>query len=142
MRLEQVYTGMAHYHPDRTIGAHRLFVAVSCYIEDLPNPFWGLLDPAAEWCVLPADAVSALGIGLQPKGGTTRLSSRLGVFEGHLERLRLRFPADAGQDWEIEATCFVSPDWPGPMVIGWKGCLEWMRFALDPGEDAFYFGAL
>jgi hypothetical protein len=43
---------------------------------------------------------------------------------------------------ETEATFFVSPDWPGPMVIGWKGCLEWIRFALDPGEDAIYFGEL
>jgi hypothetical protein len=109
MRLEQVYTGKAYYHPDRTIGPHRLFVAVSCYIEELPNPAWGLLDPAAEWCVLPADAVSALGIDFASTGVTSHLSSRFGVFEGLLERLSLRFPADAGEEFELEATCFISP---------------------------------
>ena len=42
----------------------------------------------------------------------------------------------------MDATWFVAPDWPGPSVIGWRGCLERMRFALDPGEEAFYFSEL
>jgi hypothetical protein len=44
----------------------------------------------------------------------------------------------------IEATWFISPDWPGPLVLGWKGCLERLRFALDPTpeEEWFYFGPI
>jgi hypothetical protein len=43
---------------------------------------------------------------------------------------------------EVDASCFVSQDWPGPLIIGWKGCLERSRFALDPGEDTFLFAEL
>ncbi|MBI4531612.1 MAG: hypothetical protein HY709_08815, partial [Candidatus Latescibacteria bacterium] len=48
--------------------------------------------------------------------------------------------AEEGENVEVEATWFISPDWPGPIVIGWKGCLERLRFAVDPSEDTFYFG--
>jgi hypothetical protein len=43
---------------------------------------------------------------------------------------------------EVDATWFIASDWPGPMVIGWRGCLERMRFALDPGHDTFFFDEL
>jgi len=52
----------------------------------------------------------------------------------------MRFRATEGQPLLVEATWFVSPDWPGPLVLGWKGCLERFRFALDPNEERFYFG--
>lgn len=42
----------------------------------------------------------------------------------------------------IEATCFTSPDWLGPNVLGWKGCLERLRFAVDPGDESFFVGRL
>lgn len=47
-----------------------------------------------------------------------------------------------GKSMTVEATCFVSAAWPGPLVIGWKGCLERMRFALDPDDEFFYFAGL
>jgi hypothetical protein len=64
------------------------------------------------------------------------------VLSGRLERVPLSFVADIGVPLDVEASCFVSEEWPGPMVIGWKGCLDWIRFALDPSEDAFYFAEL
>jgi hypothetical protein len=64
------------------------------------------------------------------------------VYTGKLERVGLRLVADEGDTLEVEASCFVSQDWAGPMVIGWKGCLEWIRFALDPSENALYFAEL
>jgi hypothetical protein len=27
-------------------------------------------------------------------------------------------------------------------VLGWKGCLERIRWAIDPAEEIFYFGSL
>ena len=42
----------------------------------------------------------------------------------------------------VAGTWFVSEDWPGPNVLGWKGCLERMRFALDPSDESFYFAEL
>jgi hypothetical protein len=61
---------------------------------------------------------------------------------GRLERLRLRFCAEEGSEVEIEASCFVSADWTGPMVIGWKGGLERVKVALDPSDNSFYFAEL
>jgi hypothetical protein len=68
------------------------------------------------------------------------LSTRFGLFHGRLERVRVRFDATEGDALEQESTCFVSADWPGPLVIGWRGCLERMRFGFDSTEEAFYFG--
>lgn len=73
---------------------------------------------------------------------TVRLSTRFGIISGWTERIPLLLPAEAGDDAEIDATWFISEDWLGPLVIGWKGCLERIRFALDPAEDSFYFAGL
>ena len=53
--------------------------------------------------------------------------------------MSLTFAASEGQPLTIQATCFVSTEWPGPMVIGWKGCLERMRFGFDTTAELFYF---
>jgi hypothetical protein len=67
---------------------------------------------------------------------------------GNLYRLGLKFPAEIGEVLEIEVTAFV-PDreWEDvwgdlPSFIGMGGCLERIRFAIDPGSDTFYFGPL
>jgi len=50
---------------------------------------------------------------------------------------QLRF--DGGQrPWSIGAA-----SWPGPTVLGYRGLLERVRFALDPGTGGppmFFFG--
>ncbi len=47
-----------------------------------------------------------------------------------------------GYSLEIDSPCFISDEWQGPPVIGWKGCLGRIRFAIDPSKDRFYFSAL
>lgn len=65
---------------------------------------------------------------------------------GSLHRLQISFPAEEGEDLQIDATLFVpTVDWEEgwgdlPCFIGMVGCLERMRFAVDPGRDQFYFG--
>jgi len=59
-----------------------------------------------------------------------------------LERLPLTLVAEDGAELPVDATWFLSEDWPGPMVIGWKGGLERMKFGIDPGDQSFYFGGL
>jgi len=109
-------------------------------VGNLAHPIHALLDTASEWCVLPAAIVQTMGYDGEPYA--IHLHSRLGTFAGRLERASVRLPALAGDTVEVEATWFVSNEWPGPMVIGWKGCLERLRFALDPSEDALYFASL
>lgn len=74
----------------------------------------------------------------------SRLHTRLSTFAGERVRERLTFSPDAGEIETgeanrvvVEATWFLSVEWPGPLVIGWKGCLERMCFGVDPGEEAF-----
>lgn len=142
MSFRQTFIGKTAYYPDYQEGPHLLVVSILCYVEETPGPFRALLDTGSQWCILPSHAAEDLGIDVDPDPFLQPLLTRFGPIQGRLERVRLTLAADEGVSLEFEATCFVSEDWPGPMVIGWKGGLERFRFALDPGHDLFYFGPL
>jgi hypothetical protein len=139
LNLTQTYTGGTAYYPDYLEGPHHLLVAVVCTLGDLSSPIHALLDTASEWCILPIRLAEDLELDLEPDGITPPLHSRFGQIEGRLERLLLSFLAMEGGTVDVQATCFVSRDWSGPMVIGWKGCLERVPFGLEPSEGIFYF---
>lgn len=67
--------------------------------------------------------------------------------DGSLHRVELIIPAEDGASLHVEATALVpllslgDPTWLFPNYLGWSMCLERMRFALDPQENMFYFGA-
>jgi hypothetical protein len=136
------FTGKASYYSDYEEGPDRLFVAVTCLVADYPDPLRALLDTGSEWCLLPSRVSRAVGYDLTPDDVVPPLLTRFGRIFGQLERIPIQFVAEEGIALQIDATCFLSPDWPGPMVIGWKGGLERIRIALDPGEEAFYFASL
>jgi hypothetical protein len=54
----------------------------------------------------------------------------------------ITIPADEGKSLDVEATAFVSPDWPWPNFIGYQGLLQRIRFAVDPETNLFYFGSI
>lgn len=66
---------------------------------------------------------------------------------GNLHRVNITFFADEGQSVEVEVTAFIPSDtreerWAElPCFLGWQGCLEWLRFAVDPIKEQFYFGS-
>lgn len=134
----QQYDGRAGYRSSETGPTGDLIVAVLCQLSATRGDETALLDTASQWCVLPPDIAADLGISTE-SDGNTRLHTRFGTLSGELIRFPVRFPADEGKPAEVEATWFLSPDWPGPLVIGWTGCLERMRFAFDPREGDFYF---
>ncbi|HKV39787.1 MAG TPA: hypothetical protein VJX67_11290 [Blastocatellia bacterium] len=84
----------------------------------------------------PADALQSLEILIR--------GARIG---GGLHRVELILLATAGASLSIEATAFV-PDARlnfgvnHPSFIGYIGCLERLRFAIDPQTERFYFGRL
>jgi hypothetical protein len=133
------YTGKSPYYSDREEGSTRLLVAVACFVENLPNSVYALLDTASQWCVLPPSVAARLGLDISDGEDTIPLSTRFGTLMGRLERVSLTFDAGEGQPLTLQTTCFVSAGWPGPMVIGWKGCLERIRFGFDTTAEAFYF---
>ena len=96
------------------------------------------MDTTNLWCILPP--AIALTLEYTPDSeGDTRLHTRFGLLTGELVRLPVVFAADEGEPAEVEATWLLSQNWPGPIVIGWSGCLERVRFAFEPRENDFYF---
>jgi hypothetical protein len=138
--VNQSYPGRANYRSNAEEPAGTLLVAVLCRVSGRSVEDLALLDTASPWCILPPSIALALGYPPDPDG-STQLHTRFGLLSGELVRIPVIFPADEGEPAEIEATWFLSSDWPGPLVIGWSGCLERMRFAFDPRENDFYFAA-
>jgi hypothetical protein len=68
------------------------------------------------------------------------------LVHGRLYRLSLTLLADAGEDVTIQTTAFVpepeeADQWGDmPCLLGLYGCLERVRFAVDPRTEQFYFG--
>jgi hypothetical protein len=138
--LTQSYAGRSRFNSDQILERHLLLVSVPCIVSN--HPLDALLDTGSQWCILPASIAAELGFDSQSDSLEAMLSTRFGTLQGRLVRNPVRFPAHVGEAIEVDTTWFVSEDWPGPAVIGWKGCLERIRFALDPTDDSFYFGDL
>lgn len=68
-------------------------------------------------------------------GGGGGGSTRLGSMPGRLQRVLVTLIADEGANAEVDATVFVAPAWTGPVVLGYRGFLERLRFGLDPGKE-------
>lgn len=66
---------------------------------------------------------------------------------GVLYPVRLSLLADdgCGESLDLDVTAFV-PDsgapYDLPTMLGLTGCLERLRFAVDPTDDTFFFGAM
>ncbi len=64
---------------------------------------------------------------------------------GRLRRGTVEVVASEGDGFTIDATVFVADDAPATMpecVLGFFGCLDRLRFAIDPHRQMFYFGQL
>ncbi len=140
-RKGQEFTGgSARFHD--SAGSHlesgsKIFVRFR--VAHLGQEFLGLLDTGATWSILDWELAELAG--LDPNSGQRiRYSGRWGTIEGSVVPCLFRLPADEGKSLDIEGSVFVSPDWRAGNFIGYHGLLERIRFALDPGENRFYFG--
>jgi hypothetical protein len=113
------------------------------YVKILPegveSPVVAQLDTGAPWSILETEIAEAIGV-LDEGGVPTTISSRVGDVSGHLVRIPLTLLADEGSSLGIDATVFVSREWPRGSFLGYSGLLESIRFALDPQANQFYFG--
>jgi len=105
-----------------------------------------IVDTGAPWCVIDPEIARRVGTavraGYEP---AKRLMVRGTLYEGRLLRMGISLEAEQGDSLEIDATVFVpmlspSDPWPHPNFVGLDGFLNRIRFAVDPGENAFYFG--
>lgn len=129
-------------------GTHRYFVGVRCRLGTQETEELAQLDTASEWSVISDEVAVELGNDLGDAEGNIQLHTRFGRLDGTLRRLRITLLADAeqGADVEVEATVVVLPNWPGPVMLGFRGFLQRLRLGIDPGVDAnsiprIYFGA-
>lgn len=80
--------------------------------------------------------------------GVKELLFRGVTVQGRLHRVNLTLFAEEGESFTLKATAFVPhPDqeesWGDiPCILGLFGCLERVRFAVDPYTETFYFGPI
>ena len=121
----------------------RLFIRVS--IEDQPTS--ALLDTGGAYLILNPEIAEAIELSSEDAVGTDHLVIRGVTVTGELHRIALTLMSDQGENVQVEVTAFVPTlslhtIWDLPTYLGWHGCLERCRLAIDPATEEFYFGAL
>ena len=107
--------------------------------ESLGAVILAQLDTGAAWSMLDGELAEELSL-LDGEGESLTISTRLGPFTGQLQRMRICIVADEGESLDVDATMWVCRNWKGTF-LGYSGLLERIRFAIDPGRNAFHFGS-
>jgi len=108
--------------------------------EVTPLSFLALLGTGAHFCILNKDVLARVENRLTDHLGETVLRTAYGRIEGDLYILRIEMIAEIGDNLDIDAIAFVTPDWQGTNFIGYSGVLDRMRFAADPHINRVYYG--
>lgn len=143
---ERWSSGCAPFFVGWKSGPWRLPLAVRCRLGASVFHYLALLDTGAEWSVISEDTAAIIPEGLGAPTETFSMSTRLGKISGALHRVEINLVAESGcgRDLSVESSVFVSEQWDGPIVLGYRGFLERIRFAFDPGvvpdDQFFYFG--
>lgn len=135
--------GAAKYRADVEHGFGNINIAISMsFLQEGPR-FSAYLDTGCTWVVVSKEILLSCGIEVDEDSIVRQeMSTRFGKFTGFINRIPIYIFAEFGKTIKIDATCLVCKDWNGPIVIGWKGCLERFRFAIDPANNMFLFGQL
>jgi len=104
-----------------------------------------VVDTGAPWSIISPKRAADAGVDVT---AGIRASHPLNVrgirYQGWICRLSIRLVAEEGQDLYLEPPVFIpeAAEWLLPNFIGLTGFLSNMRWAVDPGENLFYFGPL
>ena len=121
----------------------RLFVQVE--IDGLPAS--AVVDTGGAYLILNPEVADRLQLGRDAIIHRDQLFIRGMSCWGTVCRVPITLPATAGDPLTFEATAFVpelehGETWPLPSYLGWQGCLDRIRFAVDPADEVVYFGAI
>jgi len=100
---------------------------------------YALVDTGTPYCIFDTEIVDALGLVVDDSESLT-LRTPYGSFQGTIQRLTIRLVAEEGDSVDVDSSVFVTGDWTYGNFLGYSGFLERLRFAIDPGTNAFYFG--
>jgi hypothetical protein len=106
-----------------------------------------VLDTGGAFLVLDPAFATTVGIDRADALAHDRIHIRGFVHHGTIHRMPLTLLATTGESLTFEATAFVpelehGETWPLPSYLGWQGCLDRIRFAVDPADEVVYFGAV
>jgi hypothetical protein len=132
------YCDYSDFYPGQKEPLARIYVPFR--VQGIDVRLVGLLDTGGHFCILSSAVASQIGAVLNDGEEETRLLTAQGLISGKLYRHTIELLAEEGDNLELEATIFVSPDWQRPSILGYTGFLDRMRFAVDPWENRFYFG--
>lgn len=127
-------------------GSRKIIVGVRCRIHSGEAEEIALLDTGSTYTVIGSELVEEFESQLIEEG-QVKIRTYMGETKGALVRLDITLLAEEGDDLRVtEALALVSQDWNGPVVLGYRGFLERIRIALDPGvgppsQQLFYFGS-
>jgi hypothetical protein len=121
----------------------RIFVPLQ--IENVQTE--AVVDTGGVYLVCHPEIAELIGLDPRDKIEDTALTIRGNTFRGDTQRLNVVLIASEGEGLEVEVTAFVprlqpGQSWPWPSFMGFHGCLERVRFAVDPVTDTFYFGSI
>lgn len=142
-------SGCAQYAIDHEVGgaawSSPLVVAARCRLGRQRTVEWAMVDTGSQWSVVGGEIAMALDADFSDAGEEIAISTRLGKYEGRVQRLDVTLEADEGEALLVSASVAVLPTWPGPVVLGYRGFWERVRIGLDPGSGSddqwMFFGA-
>lgn len=137
----QFATGRARFFDEDASaleGTAKIFVKIEP--SNLGSPILAQLDTGCPWSIIKPEIAEAIKL-TDEEGQPQSLSTRFGTVDGQLKRTSITILADDGNSIDVEATVFVPTEWTAGNFLGYCGLLERVRFALDPQENFFYFGA-
>ena len=138
------------YHPVTELErSPRIFLTVSFGWNDAEDGIdtEAFLDTGAPYVICKPQIAYSLGLDPQAGEYIENVNIRGYYLNGYLYRLTVTLLAEIGEHLPVDATVFVPEltpyqEWEDfPSILGLTGFLERIRFAIDPGEDRFYFGS-
>ena len=106
-----------------------------------------VLDTGGAYLILSPTVSEELGLGSRTELGRETIVIRGFTYSGAIHRVPVTLPVTEGEPLTFDATAFVpemplGESWPLPSYLGWQGCLERIRFAVDPADELVYFGSV
>ncbi len=120
-------------------------IAINIEIEGLWTQ--AVVDTGGVYLVCDPEMSDLLDLGPGTGLGVATLNIRGSNYQGSLQRITVKIPAEEGESLDLEVTAFIpqltpGEEWHLPSLLGLQSCLEFLRFAVDPVENDFHFGPL